>query len=73
VRLKTFFTEHPTSVGETYLEHLYRALKVAWRLVGASAACVVHALLPALFTTRASDTVSEVHDEIQQLGGPETG
>ncbi|MEE2767603.1 MAG: DUF6356 family protein [Actinomycetota bacterium] len=73
MRLRTFFTEHPTSVGETYLGHLYRALGVAWRLVGASAACVVHAFVPAFFTTRASDTVSKIHDEIQQLGGPETG
>ena len=73
MRLRTFFIEHPASVGETYLEHLYRALKVAWRLIGASAACVIHALVPALFTTRVSDTVSGIYDEIQQLGGPETG
>ena len=67
------FTEHPASVGETYFEHQRRALRVARRLLVASAAAAVHALVPALFTTRASDTVAEIHDEIQDLSRRETG
>ena len=64
MRWAGFFTEHPTSVGETYLEHQRRAFRMARRLLVAAAAAVVHALVPALFTTQASDTVAEIHDEI---------
>ena len=45
------FTEHPTSVGETYGEHWRFATKTGLTLIGAGLACVVHGLLPFLFTT----------------------
>ena len=73
MRWAEVFTEHPASVGETYFEHQRRAFRVARRLLVASAAAVVHALVPALFTTQASDTVAEIHDEIQDLSRRETG
>ena len=66
-------TEHPASVGETYFEHQRRAFRVAQRLLVAAAAAVVHALVPALFTTKASDTVGEIHDEIRDLSRRGTG
>ena len=67
------FTEHPASVGETYLEHQRRAFRVARRLLVAAAAAVVHALFPALLTTQASDRVAEIHDEIHDLSRRGTG
>ena len=30
-------------------------------------AAVVHALIPGLFTTRASDTIFELHDDLQRI------
>jgi len=73
VRGTGFFTEHPASVGETYLEHQHRAFRIARRLLVAAAAAVVHALVPALFTTQASDRVAEIHDEIHDLSRRGTG
>ena len=46
---------------------------MARRLLVAAAAAVVHALVPALFTTQASDRVAEIHDEIHDLSRPGTG
>ena len=61
------FIEHPASTGETYGQHCRRALRVSWTLAGASMAAVVHALVPALFTTRASDTIFELHDDLVRI------
>ena len=58
------FIEHPASTGETYGQHCRRALRVSWTLAAASMAAVVHALVPGLFTPRASDTIFELHDDL---------
>jgi Family of unknown function (DUF6356) len=55
------FTEHPASVGETYGEHLASASGFAARLACASAACLVHGLLPFLFTRTGSGIINELH------------
>jgi hypothetical protein len=51
------FTEHPHAVGESYREHLSVALGVSRQLAGASAAALVHALVPRFHTTTASDKI----------------
>jgi MFS family permease len=56
------FTEHPTSVGETYTEHFVFALKASGRLLCAGLACFVHAFFPFLFTSTASGIVSFLYD-----------
>ncbi|HIM66854.1 MAG TPA: hypothetical protein EYM46_09875 [Acidimicrobiia bacterium] len=61
------FTEHPASAGETYMQHLGRALRSSWSLAVAAVACTVHAFVPALFLSRAGDTVNGLHDEIRDL------
>ena len=58
------FTDHPASVGETYLEHLGRALGFAARLTLAGIACAIHAVLPFLFVRTGSGAVSELHDRM---------
>jgi len=40
------FTEHPNSIGETYLEHSLVATKLSLRLSMASLAQLVHAIFP---------------------------
>jgi hypothetical protein len=55
------FTEHPASVGETYGEHFATALYFGGRLMAAGLACVVHAVLPFLFTRTASRTIADLH------------
>lgn len=59
--LKTLFTGHPAMVGETYPEHMRVALSFAGPLSKAAGAALVHAFLPFLCTTTASDTVKGLH------------
>lgn len=48
------FTDHPNSVGESYLQHSRVAGSVGIKMVGAGLACLVHAVLPFLFVTTGS-------------------
>lgn len=59
--LKRLFTDHPAMVGETYPQHMRTALSFAGPLAKATAAALVHAFLPFLCTTSASDTVKRLH------------
>jgi hypothetical protein len=58
------FIEHPRTVGEGYFEHMSAALSVARRLAVASAACVVHAIVPGLCKTSGSTAILKLHAEI---------
>ncbi|WP_424135585.1 DUF6356 family protein [Roseomonas chloroacetimidivorans] len=58
------FTEHPASVGETYIEHMHTAAWFGWRMLLGSLACFVHALLPFLFTRTGSATITQLHDRM---------
>jgi hypothetical protein len=51
------FTEHPATVGETYLEHLLFAGMFGCRMLAGGAACCIHAVIPFLFTSTGSRTV----------------
>ncbi len=62
--LGTLFTDHPRSVGETYPEHARQATRFALRLLGSGLACLVHALVPALCRTTASDAVERLHRDM---------
>ena len=58
------FTEHPASVGESYTEHLFRALCFGMRMVFAGVACVVHGVLPFLFVRTGSRAIAELNDRM---------
>jgi hypothetical protein len=58
------FTDHPASVGETYLEHMWTAAGFGTRLILAGAACLVHSLLPFLFKTTASRQIASLHSRM---------
>ena len=59
--LRQLFTEHPTIVGESYLEHMGVALGFAGALMLASMMCLVHAFAPWLFTKTASSAVRNLY------------
>ena len=65
--LRQHLAGHPASVGETYTQHLGREPRSSWSLAVAAVACTVHAFVPALFLSRAGDTVNRLHDEIRDL------
>jgi hypothetical protein len=55
---------HLEQVRETYFQHLRAALGISVRLAGASAACALHALIPALCTRTASRRVAELNTHL---------
>lgn len=62
--IRQLFLDHPTSVGETYLQHLGVATRFGWRLTAGGLRCMAHGLLPFAWTTSGSDTVRELHDDL---------
>jgi hypothetical protein len=62
--LRQLFTEHPASVGETYVEHLCAATGFAVRMVLGGVACFLHALFPFAFRRTGSDCISQLHERM---------
>lgn len=56
------FLRHPRSVGETYGEHFMMATEFAVSLFVAAVACLVHAVVPALFPSTASRIIATLHN-----------
>jgi len=56
---------HPASVGETYFGHMRFALRFSGLLFAAGGAALVHAILPAVFETTASDMIRRLHAMIE--------
>ncbi|QIL02296.1 hypothetical protein G7078_05495 [Sphingomonas sinipercae] len=66
VAWKRLFTDHPASLGMSWFGHGVGALKIGVTLIGAGLACLVHAIVPALFTQTAGKTVSEIYDHMMR-------
>lgn len=62
--LENLFIDHPESVGETYLEHQRHAAAFGITMVTAGIACLLHALVPALFVTTGSRAIKRLHDRM---------
>lgn len=64
VSIHKAFTEHPRSVGETYLEHLGVAGRCGLSMMAAGFACLIHSLLPFVFQNTASDCLTRLHERM---------
>ena len=64
--MKNIFTEHPEEVGETYLEHMFNALRYSLTFLFLFVVAFIHAILPFLFTRTASCVVQEMADHIKK-------
>jgi hypothetical protein len=64
--MKRMFVDHPRSLGMTWASHGAGAVKISAELIGAGAACLVHAVVPALFTQTAGRTVERLHDHMHK-------
>jgi len=67
-RITRIFTDHPESVGESYLEHMAFAGWFSSRLAMAAGAALVHAFLPFLFQTTASRIVRQLYERTHSRG-----
>lgn len=59
-----YFRDHPKSVGETYLQHFCAASGFAFAMIGAGAACLIHALIPGLFVQTGSAAIERLYDRL---------
>jgi hypothetical protein len=58
------FLEHPRSLGMSWAGHGIGAVAIGARLMGAGAACLVHAVVPGFFTQTAGKTISRMYDHM---------
>ena len=64
--LGRLFRDHPRSIGMSWARHGAGAIAIGARMIGAGAACIVHALVPGLFTETAGRTVTRLHDQMSR-------
>ena len=58
------FTEHPASVDESYFQHMLNAAAFGTRMVWGGLVCFVHALIPGIGSTTASDMICQLHERM---------
>jgi hypothetical protein len=63
--LNRLFLDHPRSLDESYGEHLRHAFAFGTTLIGAGIACLIHALVPALFVRTGSTTILRLHERMR--------
>ena len=63
-RINKLFTEHPSSLNESYFEHFLCASTYGIRIVFSGFACLIHSVFPFLFKTAASDLANEIVSDI---------
>lgn len=58
------FHDHPRALGMNWAGHGVGALAIGARMIAAGAACIVHAVVPGLFTETAGRTVVDLHEHM---------
>lgn len=64
MRIFRAFTDHPATVGETYLEHMRCALGFSFTMIRSAVCCAIHAFLPFLFTKTGSSAIDDLHQRM---------
>ena len=64
--LAQLFRDHPKSLGMSWAEHGAGAVVIGARMIGAGLACIVHAVVPGIFTETAGRTVMSLHDHMMK-------
>ncbi len=62
--MRHLLTDHPASVGETYMEHMAHATGFGTSLILAGIACLIHGLIPVWFVSTGSNTIRRLHDRM---------
>ena len=64
--MNNIFTKHPKEVGESYINHFFKALSFSGLLFSLGFKALVHALLPFCFETTVSDKVKTLSAGMQK-------
>ncbi len=59
--IKRAFTEHPASVGESYLTHMGMAFGFGGKMVVSGLACLLHGIFPFLFVCTGRKCIEDLH------------
>jgi hypothetical protein len=60
------FTDHPRTLGMSWAVHGAGAARIAFVLIGAGVACLIHAVIPGWFTQTAGKTVTNIYGDMQR-------
>ena len=63
--MKNIFTKHPHKIGESYLEHFFKAMSFGFKLLFISFRVFIHAVLPFLFEHTTSDKINKLNNILQ--------
>jgi hypothetical protein len=66
------FMDHPRSLGMSWWAHGTGAVRIGTSLIGAGAACMIHAVVPGWFTETAGRTVVRLYEHMQRRRGGAT-
>jgi hypothetical protein len=64
MQARNLFTDHPSTVGETYTEHMGVAFSFAGHMLLGALACFVHGIFPFLFVRTGSRTVTRLYERM---------
>ena len=64
--MTNLFTKHPKEVGETYLEHLFNAVRFAFTFLLLFIVALIHSIFPFLLTKTASCVVQEMAKHMEE-------
>lgn len=62
------FLDHPASVDESFLEHMWFALRFSGLLFAAAGAALMHAFIPCLCEKTASGIIEKLHHRMHNRG-----
>lgn len=62
--LNRLFTDHPASVGESYLGHMGQACYFGFSMLFAGLACLLHGFFPFLFVKTGSNAIRHLHERM---------
>lgn len=62
--LRSKFTEHPASVGESYGQHFVAAMGFSAGLLRAAACCALHAVFPFLCERTGSQAITGLYERM---------
>lgn len=66
--MKNIFTEHPHSIGESYLQHMRFAFNFGFTMLIGGMACILHAVFPFIFQKTGSNYLLKMtHDFVDRM------
>ena len=63
--MANIFTKHPKEVGESYLQHLWEALKYSFNLFLLFLAAFIHSIFPFFFKNTTSSKIIKMAEDLK--------